>query len=307
MVLLNHLFGSPKAIAKELIMDDNKRISLWTEHVSNYASREQLSKHFKFDKVDAALKDFETTKSVLDEIVALISPELVNIENEEKTDKEILADLNKLKTNDQLDKLSDDAVFLSQKQAVIIEIFNEILVLLKTELHLIKLIKQNPSRELLLELFKMIFHKEARLYIIFREQFFCEESKPIHQNIMRIAKAIILEQEVKELLETAEEKFAREVISKMDPSGSKNKYRTLGEDIYFELTEMVDAPFSKGDEVLEGIRQMEELMKDDKLMYVLIKKLRRSYNDTAISGIILAFRSAYNLGHFLDLEGLFAT
>ena len=79
MGLLNHLFGSEKNVAKELVMDDTKRMALWNEHLENYELRENLSRHFNFRNVDKALQDFEATDEVLKQIEALISSELVEI------------------------------------------------------------------------------------------------------------------------------------------------------------------------------------------------------------------------------------
>ena len=316
MGLLNHLFGSKKDIAKELVMDDNKRMALWNEHLANYALREDLSKHFSFENVDKSLQDFEATDKVLRQSESLISPELVNISNEEKTDEEILADLERLRSMHEVEALSDTVVEVKQKQSALLELFHEILSVLKAELHLMRLIRKKPInvRDLLLRLFKLIFHHEARLYMIFREQYFSEENKRIHQDIVRIARAIILEEEVKEEMETDEEKFAREMLKQMAPDESRRRYRKLGEDIFFKLAEMAGAPISRGEDIIKGIgdiikgiKRMEGFMKNDEIMHKIVKKLKQKYEDTKIRGVILAFRKAYNLGHFKELESEFAT
>ncbi len=309
MGLLNHLFGSKKGIAKELAMDDNKRMALWNEHLANYKLREELSKHFNFGNVDKALQDFKTTEIVLRQIEALISPELVNIADEEKTDEEILADLIRLKSNSEIEKLADTVVSMQQKQSALLKLFHEILNVLRAELHLIRLIRKKPSnsRDLLIRLFEIIFHQEARLYKVFREQYFFEENKHIHANIMRITRAIILEEEVKEEMETDEEKFAREMVKQMAPDESKRRYRKLGEDIFFMLAEMAGAPMPRGEDITEGIKRMEGFMKNDEIMHEIVKKLRPKYDDTKLKGVILAFRQAYNLGHFEELESEFVT
>jgi len=307
MGLLNHLFGSKKGIAKELVIDDNKRMALWDEYLTNYKLRENLSKHFNFGNIDKALQDFKTTEKLLRQIETLISPELVDIAKEEKTDEEILADLKRLKSNAEIEKLSEAVMSVKQIQAELLKLFHEITNVLKAELHLIRLIRKKPSKDLLFTLFKIIFHQEARLYKIFREEYFFEENKHIHTNIMRIARAIILEEKVKEEMETDEEKFAREMVKQMAPDESRRRYRKLGEDIFFELAEMAGAPMPRGEDITEGIKRMEGFMKSDEIMYKLVKKLRSEYDNTKINGIILAFRKSYNLGHFEELESEFAT
>jgi len=309
MSLLKHLFGSKKAIAKELVMDDNKRMALWNEHVANFASREKLSKHFNFRNVDEALQDFEATDRVLRKIEGLISSELVNIAHEEKTDEEILVDLKHLKSMHEIENLSDAVVSVKQKQSGLLKLFHEILSVLKAELHLIRLIRKKPKnvKDLLLRLFELIFHHEARLYMVFRKEHFREESHHIHEYIVKIARAVILEEEVKEEMETDEEKFVREMIEQMAPDESRRRYRQLAEDIFDMLAEMAGAPMPRGEDITEGIKRMEGFMKNDKIMYKIVKKLRPKYDDTKIRGVILAFRKAYNLGHFNELESEFVT
>lgn len=309
MGLLNHLFGSKKDTAKKLVMDDNERMALWNEHLMNYELRGKLSRHFNFGNVDTAVQDFEATDKILREIEALISPELVNMANEEKTDEEILADLKRLKSMQEIEVLSDAVVSVKQKQSDLLKLFHEIFNVLKTEIHLIRLIRKKPSnlRDLLLRLFEIIFHQEARLYKVFREQYFFEENKHIHQKIVRISRAIILEEEVKEEMENDEEKFAREMVKQMAPGESRRRYRKLGEDIFLKLAEMAGAPIPRGEDITEGIGRMKGFMKNDEIMYNIVKKLRPKYDDTRIRGVILAFREAYNLGHFEELESEFAT
>jgi len=103
----------------------------------------------------------------------------------------------------------------------------------------------------------------------------------------------------KELLENI-----KKVIS-ADHNISIRLPRKLGENIYLDLAEMAGAPVT-GD-ITEGIERLEELMKDDKIMYKIIRKLRPKYDSDKINSVILAFRKAYDLGHFQELEAIFAT
>jgi hypothetical protein len=309
MGLLNYLFGRKSNITAELVMDDKKRMALWEEHVSNFKLREELSKNFNSKNIEQAIQNFDNTQRIMNEIEKLISPELISIGEEEKTDAKILADLNKLKDRVKLDRLNESIISAKQKQVLLIELFHEIYKVLSAELHLIRIIRKKPEnlRELLAALFEIIFHQEARLNKIFRVQTFMEENRHIHENIMRIARTILLEEEIKEEMETDAEKFANAMIKKMGPHESKGIYRKLGEDIFQELAEMAGAPLAKKRDILEGINQMERLMEKDELMYALVKRLRPKYDDNKIKGAILAFRQAYNLGHFEDLSSEFAT
>ncbi|MDP7505894.1 MAG: hypothetical protein QF362_00420 [Candidatus Woesearchaeota archaeon] len=302
MSLLNHLFGSKKSTVKELVMDDNKRMALWNKHIANSKLRENLSKHFNFKNVDNALQDFKATDKILRELESLISPELINIANEEKTDEEILADLEQLKSTNELEKLSKTILSVKQKQSTLLKLFHEIFNVLKAELHLIHLIRKKPSKALLLKLFELIFRSEPELYRVFREQSFFGENKHIHTSIMKIARAILLEEEVKEELESDEEKFVREIAQQMHPDESRRRYRKLGEDIFLTLTEMADESLPKGEDITERMKLINRIMKKDEIMYKIVKKLRPKYDETKIKAVILAFRKAYNLGHFDELD-----
>ena len=309
MGLFNHLFGNKKNVVKELMTKDAQRVELWHEHLKNYELRESLSKQFNYGNVDKAIKDFGTTLQLLRQIESLISPELVTVNDEIKTDQIILEDLKKLKGNREYEILSANILYATRKHQELIKLFQEIYDVLRLELHLIRLIKTHPNnlRSLLLSLFEIIFHREARLYKIFIEQMYFEEDKNLHAEIVRITRAILLEEEVKEEMEKDEEKFAREILKQMIPTESKHRYRKLGEDIYLKLAEMAGAPMPRGEDLTKGIELMQKFMREDDTMKMVVKRLRPKYDDVKIRGVIIAFRNAYNLGHFEELESAFAT
>ena len=93
MGLFNHLFESKEKTVNELVKDDEHRMNLWNEHLVNHELRQKLSKKFNLRTVDLTLQDFGATYVILGQIEDLISSELVNITDEEKTDEEILEDL----------------------------------------------------------------------------------------------------------------------------------------------------------------------------------------------------------------------
>lgn len=317
MGLLNHLFGDKKSIAQELGMDDDKRMALWQEHLSNYAQAESLSKHFCLKNVDKAIQDFDAFANVLNQIESLTSSELVSISDEEKTDKEILLDLEKLRSTGEIEQIAGAVVNEEHKQEALLKLFREIHDVLKTKLHLIRAIRRvhqaylkEPKlygylKKLLVELFRLIFWHEAELYRLFREE--CHSDKSKHERISRLVKAVILEQKFKEEMETEEEKFAREMLKKMGPEKSSSGYRKLGEDIFDRILEMIGAPFQDGEATMRGVEQMEKLIGGDNTLFRIIRELRPQYNEVKVRAAMLAFRRAYNAGHFEELESEFAT
>ncbi len=306
MGLLNHIFGNRESVAKELLMDNEKRMALWKQHLANYKKREALCRHFNFGNINNALQNFDATIKVLNEIESLISPELVHIRDEEKLDHEIEADLNRLKSSEDYYNLAREIVDSVQKQEQLIALFNEIFIVLKTELHLIKLVRKRPSnaKELLLQLFRVMNSKEAVLYNIFdKDKYNFAEFD--YKSIADISRSIILQEELKKELETDEEKFAEKmkIIEKMQPTDSETtgNYRKLGEQIFYVLTGVPDG-LLKGLDVIKTLKKVEKDMLNNWLMYAVVKKLRPKYDDVKIKAVIIAFRRAYNLGHFEDME-----
>ena len=320
MGLLNHLFGNKKSIAKELAVDENKRIALWEDHLSNYNHREELVRPFSFGNADKTLEDFGDTLRKLKELEESISSELINIRDEEPLEEEILADLKKLKDPNASNQLSLVVIEETRKQAALLSLFQEIHDVLRAELHAIALAKKKINEEaepssikpLLTRLFELVYQNEDRLYRAF------EKEKPSYEEVIKITKAILLQEELKEELETDEEKFARQMIKQMAlaDDGSWHEYRELGRDIFFALAsatgiEFIAAPDDMrvmDESDMDGlIVKMEDIIDDDSILHKIIKKLKPKYNDNKIKVVILAFRGAYEMGHFEDFVSEFFT
>lgn len=309
MGLLNHLFGNKGSrTAKKLLLEDDQRIKLWEAHLANYAQREALAKHFSFRNIDVAVANFSATQEVLIKIKALINPELVTLDIEEKKETQILVDLKRLRDVPQIEVLLKKVVHDRQKHLTLPLLFGEIHNLLLVELHLLRLVAKNPpnAKTLLLQLFGLIFHNEAMLYKPFREDSYFQEDRAIHAEIMGLARAVLLEEKLQEKVETLEEEFARKMVAHMYPE-SGHSYRTLAEEIYSILAEKAGAPVERGEDILQAMDRMKESMKDDALMHLVVKKLRPRYDEVKLKAVILAFRQAYAEGHFLELEAEFVT
>lgn len=315
MSLLNHLFGDKKAIAQELGMDDDKRIALWQKHLSNFAQAESLSEHFLLINVDKIINDFDATANVLNQIESLTSSELVSISGEEKTDEEILKDLEELRSQGEIEKISEAVVHEEKKQEALLKLFLEIHKVLKTKLHLIRAIRRvhqaylkepklyNHLKKLLVGLAELINWHEAELYRLFREE--CHSDKSKHERISRLVRAVILEQEFKEEMETAEEKFARKMLKQMALIESKHEYRILGEAIFDRILEIIGAPFQPeedGEQAIRGLEKMEKVIGNDKALSKIITKLKPRYSGVMVRATMLAFRQAYDARHFEELE-----
>ncbi|MDO8656768.1 MAG: hypothetical protein Q7K45_06025, partial [Nanoarchaeota archaeon] len=248
-------------------------------------------------------------KGILTQIESLILPELITLAGEQKNEAEIMADFQKLRNVPAIQILVHTLVNDRKKHITLPLLFTEIHNLLLTELHLLRLLQKQPAnaKNLLLQLFELIFTREALLYKPFRENSYFQENKAIHAEITALARAVLLEEKLQEKIETAEEVFAREIVRQMAPQESRRSYRKLAEDMYEVLAERAGAPVSKGEDISEAITRMEAEIGNDALMYSIVTKLRPKYDEIKIKGVVLAFRKAYALGHFEELAWQFAT
>ncbi|MEK6886526.1 MAG: hypothetical protein AABW88_01720 [Nanoarchaeota archaeon] len=309
MALLNRLFGNKTNESRKLVLADSKRIILWDQSIKNYKKKEELSRYFKFGNLKNPSKDFwENLPSVLNKIRSLISDELINIKSEKKTNNEILSDMKKLISEETIDKIHGEIQDERNMNKNVLKNIKRIHDILKVELHAIDASLKNPreNKEMLEQVFTLIFHHEAAAYQIFQKESFFKESLPKHERIKKIAKAIILEQKLKEEIETDEDKFVSSAIKIIGNENSKHQLRRLAEDIYSELAEKVGGT-TRRNNIEEAIKDLEKAMKRDEILFEIIKKLRPTYNDEKIRQVMYIFRKAYNLGHLLGQEAQFAT
>jgi hypothetical protein len=288
--------------------DEEKLEHFEQTHKFHYPQRESLCMHFSYKNVDKAIEDWAGTLQVLDKIRSTIHPDMVSIHHEEELDEEILADLGRLKG--EISQLSSDFVYEEDKQTTLLTLLKKMHDVLRTELHLIRDIIKRPSnvRDLLLRLFDIICHVETKLYEVFNEEHFHDKSA--HEKLMKIARAVIMQEELEDKLETDEEIFAREVIKKLAPQPIEHDYSKLANGIFERLSERAGASRSLKEEtdpyfVEEILDRMEKEMGDTALLTQIIKELRPAYREYEIKAIIIAFRQAYRLGSFINLEEMF--
>jgi len=300
--LLNHLFGSKKGIAKELIIDENKKMSFLQKRLFDIASIRDLSMSFSFSEIDKALKDFSSTKEKLARIESLISAGWVSVGREERLEDEIIADINRLMTREDIEKLCSEMMTGLPKETELRKLLNEIYKTAKIIIRLIRLIMKKPSnvKNLLLELYKMILRLSQLCAPLSQESYYREKQQN-HAKLIKLAKAIIFNEEINEKIiaqeESDEERFSREMAYKMEYSETNLRYKGLAHSIFLNLAGLSGGLEKDPDEQKKMFERMENLMFDEKLMYTIVKKLRPRYADEKIKIVILAFRKAYDLGY----------
>ncbi|MBI2655023.1 hypothetical protein HYX06_01210 [Candidatus Woesearchaeota archaeon] len=307
MGLLNHLFGNRTDLAREINFDAQKRLSLWSEHLANYPKREALAKFFSYANVDNALNNLAKLDDVLAEIGSLVSNDLVSIGDEEKTQDEILQDIERIITSRGGYAVSHLTSIVA-RQAAIFNILKKLYQLLKVELHAIRAARKNPNRTFLLNLFKLIFHEEASINNMFMEECYSKYGKATWEDLDRLIKATILEEKLTEDMQSAEETFVRMAVKEIG-SGTRRNYRRLAEDVYYDLLEIIGTPFRTPEDFDRGLKELERLVLDDNTLRKLILKNKRKLKltDEQVEWMIKAFRKSYESGHFEELDAEFGT
>lgn len=309
---MNWLFDDKKKIAQELAFDEQKRLNLWQEHLRSHVKREQLCKFFNYKNIANALNDWSQLEKVLNQISDLISEDFVHINDELKTEKEITDHLeyfNSYSHKHELEDLNSSLVYDRITQKFVITIFQKIFAVLQLELHTIRLIKerQSDAKKLLLHLFELIYFREDTLLKTFSEKNYGSEHLPRHKEIMKFVRLVLIEEKLEDEILSDEEIFVREMVKKMaftEPVESPNRYRKLAEDIYYALLDKIGAPLEYGDVAIE---LFENAVKDDQVMYKIVKRKRPKYTDDKIKQIIEAFRRSFSLGHFEEMESELVT
>ncbi len=306
MGLLDWLFRSESDLARELSLDEEQVILLWSGHIENWKKREALSKFFNYGNVENAIRNPGKLIEILGSIEELISRDITDIDNEEKLDEEILRDLEILASKEStvlIDSINEAIVFETEKQKFMRVLLIRIRDTLKLELHLIKKIKTTPNaKNLLSALFRLIFHVESDLNAVFMESYYREESKQEFGIVKKIVRAVLLEQRFNEDEISAEIEFVREAVSQMG-SGSKNAMRKFAERIFDALVSIArkNIPSDSPQDIL--MTEFENLLRNDGLLRRLAveKKGEIELPEEQILWTVKAFRRAYRKEHFDNL------
>ena len=311
MGLFNHLFGSKKSLAKELEMDAKKRMALWKDHIENYFDRKDLASSFDFNRVGKAIADWPSLMSKLDQIEALISKEIITVENEEAVDAEVIADLKHFASGESVDEseeLQGTIIAESNKENPMLELFKKLHHMLNVELQVIRLIRQKPAnvKDLLTGLFRTICINENEAMAIFEKDNYGSKAK--YEKVSGIARAIILEEDLKgevesdkskfvKIIESEESKFISKMVKGTEDPESKSQHRKLAEQIYDTLANLVHSHVTSRDP-LNNLKALERLIANDSVMISVIRRCRPKYTDEKVRWVMQAFRKAFDLAHF---------
>jgi len=141
MGLLNRFFRSTEAIAKELVEDENTIVKTWKEYLASTKEKGEL--------IDA-IQSGQNLQKLLQRLKSVVSSELVKISDEEKTEKELLADITAIeheKNVKRVQKLQYCFYNAETKYKFIYHLLEELLNVLKQELHLTENLSKGAKNE----------------------------------------------------------------------------------------------------------------------------------------------------------------
>ena len=297
MGIFNHLFGSKSDIAREAKVDAHKMALLWREHVVNSRQMDEHSRFFSYENVDYALEHPDELYAKLDEIEKLISKDLVNVEDEIKTEEEILGDVKRL-LDGRIGYLIHRFHSVIERQKAMYNILRRDYEILVTILHAISSLRKKLNRELLLGLYKLIFHE---LPILLNG--IANKNHPNWEDLNKLTMAVLLEEQLEEdLVALAENNFVSSVVEKMDIE-SENKFRKFGDRMISELLSLAKRQMPEDWDMGHIIGEVGKMMRNDNLMYQIAidKKGRLKLSGDQLKLVIKAFREAYSREHFEDV------
>lgn len=306
MTLLNILFGNKKRRAvDEFLFHANQRMRLWRQHLNYVEARHSLVRFFKFDEVDNAVKDWDKLLDVLRRIEISISQDLVNIEEEKRNEKDIISDLSRLTSRDSLDdtnRLTAKAAKEYYKRENIEKVLKKLYDTLSLELQIINLIRAKPKnvRELLLQLFNLIFFQEYRLNKPFIDGHYFDTSE--HADVKKVTQPILLEQEFDEEREFPEKKVVSDIARIMYNKSSTHDYRELAKLILETFYTLLSRSFIDTTSQNPIIDYIDGLVGNTRFLSNLIRKLRPGYTDVEVKRVVKAFRIAFGTELAIEFE-----
>jgi len=165
MGLLKRFFRSPEELAKELVADDSKLITIWQEYVDSTKEKGRLIE---------ALKPGTALPALLSSLKGVIASELVKTTQEEKTEKELIADLNALAHEEhvkRVKRLEHTIGFETTKHLYVHQLLEELWKALNNELHIVeKLISGSQNETLLIQKLNELWHVEQHILKLISER-----------------------------------------------------------------------------------------------------------------------------------------
>lgn len=146
MGLLNRIFGGKKNLAKEISLDAEKIKQIWADYLVSFDKKKEIvsGREFGIGNMGRPMN--------LDNVLlleGLISRELVDVAAVDKSEKEIIDDLNVLSSGKQWSKLDDlrsEFTFERNVEPQVKKFLKKLKEVLETEFQVIQIMKNNPAK-----------------------------------------------------------------------------------------------------------------------------------------------------------------
>ncbi len=311
MGIFDHLFGTKKSIAHELLEKTKNPQAIWKElenMILAFKGRSYVS--LCYSEVDRTVANFSRAENLLNDMETQLLEQIVDVDEEVAIEEEVsveLTDFIKLSHYKRDEKLWD----IVETEKHFLMLFKSIKYICRQMIDVIRLIRQDESnrRANIIALFEYI-KKLEELYIPLTEHLHSNPEN--YKEIIRVATAVLRQEEIKERFKkkekAVEDKFVTKMVTQM--SGlyeSHRSHRKLAESIFLQLIDDTGFPSTDSEELLKHVDRMEKLLDENAHMYALVKRLRPRYDDEKIRIVIEAFRIAYAEGNFDNLGSAFAT
>ena len=384
MGILNKLFGTNERLAREIERDAEKRITIWKAYVKSRDEDDVLVRRFNYGTIDEALRDLKKLDATLAALQKRVPKEIVEVDEEEKLDEEIVADLERMSGahGSKRSREIKNAIIAEEKKLPHCEAYlKHAHDLLTTRLHTIRVLRgylrlippdacemlrtanlnsilaatdrlgiPKSVKEItpeissdslkvtlfspqavaslsdgtlqllvriygmLIQLYELVCNREDGLYnLLTKGDGRSEDELNVEDlaEIRKIVHSILIEERIEAEKKSAEDRFVKMMLEGMRKEGggepeSQNHYRALAEEIYGQLADRAGGT-DNSDDIVEGIRRLERIMKNDKVLAKIIRDLRPAWKEKMVVCTMQAFRKAYNLGAFMGLEAQFAT
>ena len=219
MGILNRLFGSGESVAKEIEHDDAEIIRLWEEYLKTISRKREI------------ITSLPSQNAVLEELKKLLETELREIEEEEKDEAELLADLGVMSHSDKIKKvhrLEQCLRYPATRHEFVHGLLSHIHSILKVEMHLVRILLKGPKDAAkVIEHLKQQFHLEQEVLAKIGDL------KTFHAMFLALVKGqhIIRQMDAKEkkLLRKMQEMFdkARHEDSVLSDEESREMYKKV--------------------------------------------------------------------------------
>ncbi len=139
MGLLNHLFGSTEAIAKEIELDEEEAIRNWKKYLKTIPKKKEVIWRLRVDK---------NFQSDLQDLKDLLELELMDLSNEEREESELIADLESIEHSHKIkrvQKLEQCLGYAETKYEHVYGLLRQLSFILQNQLHLVMALQEKSK------------------------------------------------------------------------------------------------------------------------------------------------------------------